>query len=153
MVTFLRLTKKARQSRAEKRRPLLPHNPLRHSGRLNKVCIFTENKNTVLPICLVKLCGNSSVTHFSDFVNIFPKKLKNNTLQTKKSVVEYTLLWGYSSVGRAPALQAGGQEFDSLYLHHSTTSELKNGFGCCVFCFIKTSIIKAPAVFIIIAWW
>ena len=28
------------------------------------------------------------------------------------------ILWGYSSVGRAPALQAGGQEFDSPYLHH-----------------------------------
>ena len=27
-------------------------------------------------------------------------------------------LWGYSSVGRAPALQAGGQEFDSPHLHH-----------------------------------
>ena len=26
-------------------------------------------------------------------------------------------LWGYSSVGRAPALQAGGQGFESLYLH------------------------------------
>ena len=26
-------------------------------------------------------------------------------------------IWGYSSVGRAPALQAGGQEFESLYLH------------------------------------
>ena len=25
--------------------------------------------------------------------------------------------WGYSSVGRAPALQAGGQEFKSPYLH------------------------------------
>ena len=28
-------------------------------------------------------------------------------------------IWGYSSVGRAPALQAGGQEFESLYLHHT----------------------------------
>ena len=27
------------------------------------------------------------------------------------------LLWGCSSVGRAPALQAGGQEFESLHLH------------------------------------
>ena len=27
------------------------------------------------------------------------------------------LKWGYSSVGRAPALQAGGQEFESLRLH------------------------------------
>ena len=26
-------------------------------------------------------------------------------------------LWGRSSVGRAPALQAGGQEFESLHLH------------------------------------
>ena len=25
--------------------------------------------------------------------------------------------WGYSSVGRAPALQAGGQGFESLHLH------------------------------------
>ena len=29
-------------------------------------------------------------------------------------------LWGCSSVGRAPALQAGGQRFDPAYLHHST---------------------------------
>ena len=27
--------------------------------------------------------------------------------------------WGCSSVGRAPALQAGGQEFESLHLHSS----------------------------------
>jgi hypothetical protein len=27
-------------------------------------------------------------------------------------------LWGRSSVGRAPALQAGGQEFESPRLHH-----------------------------------
>ena len=26
-------------------------------------------------------------------------------------------LWGHSSVGRAPALQAGGREFESLSLH------------------------------------
>ena len=25
--------------------------------------------------------------------------------------------WGYSSAGRAPALQAGGHEFESHYLH------------------------------------
>ena len=29
------------------------------------------------------------------------------------------LKWGCSSVGRAPALQAGGQEFESLHLHVS----------------------------------
>ena len=26
-------------------------------------------------------------------------------------------IWGYSSAGRAPALQAGGQRFDPVYLH------------------------------------
>ncbi len=29
----------------------------------------------------------------------------------------YNYIRGYSSVGRAPALQAGGREFESLYLH------------------------------------
>ena len=29
-----------------------------------------------------------------------------------------TQTWGCSSAGRAPALQAGGQEFDSPHLHH-----------------------------------
>ena len=31
--------------------------------------------------------------------------------------VTLSVTWGYSSVGRAPALQAGGQEFESPYLH------------------------------------
>ena len=30
--------------------------------------------------------------------------------------VEY--IWGFSSAGRAPALQAGGQRFDPANLHH-----------------------------------
>ena len=37
--------------------------------------------------------------------------------------VHLGLLWGYSSVGRAPALQAGGQEFESPYLHHIARCE------------------------------
>ena len=28
------------------------------------------------------------------------------------------IVWGYSSAGRAPALQAGGQRFDPANLHH-----------------------------------
>ena len=34
--------------------------------------------------------------------------------------------WGRSSVGRAPALQAGGQEFESLRLHSSVFYERRN---------------------------
>ena len=33
---------------------------------------------------------------------------------------ELRKIWGYSSAGRAPALQAGGQRFDPAYLHHKT---------------------------------
>ena len=36
--------------------------------------------------------------------------------------------WGCSSVGRAPALQAGGQEFESLRLHWMETSKEKNPY-------------------------
>ena len=38
-------------------------------------------------------------------------------MEVRGSTPRGPTLWGYSSVGRAPALQAGGQEFESLYLH------------------------------------
>ena len=38
-------------------------------------------------------------------------------------------MWGCSSVGRAPALQAGGQEFDSPHLHQSQFWEASNDFS------------------------
>jgi hypothetical protein len=34
------------------------------------------------------------------------------------NVNKSSLLWGYSSAGRASALQAEGQRFDPVYLHH-----------------------------------
>ena len=34
---------------------------------------------------------------------------------------------GYSSAGRAPALQAGGQRFDPAYLHHEKQQIFNNG--------------------------
>ena len=37
--------------------------------------------------------------------------------------------WGYSSVGRAPALQAGGQGFESLYLHSTSFSRQQQKSG------------------------
>ena len=40
--------------------------------------------------------------------------LVNNEVSTK--------IWGCSSAGRAPALQAGGQEFDSPHLHQTFLS-------------------------------
>ena len=33
------------------------------------------------------------------------------------------IAWGYSSAGRAPALQAGGQRFDPANLHQEEVSE------------------------------
>ena len=38
----------------------------------------------------------------------------------KKLCVE---IWGCSSAGRAPALHAGGQEFDPPHLHHTCEGE------------------------------
>ena len=38
-----------------------------------------------------------------------------------------TRMWGFSSAGRAPALHAGGQEFESPNLHH-LKSEPKGSF-------------------------
>ena len=37
-----------------------------------------------------------------------------------------TDFWGYSSAGRAPALQAGGQRFDPAYLHQAALGGCKN---------------------------
>ena len=31
---------------------------------------------------------------------------------------QHVKTWGCSSVGRAPALQAGGRQFESVHLHH-----------------------------------
>ena len=39
--------------------------------------------------------------------------LKSNKIRPRKR----TVTWGHSSVGRAPALQAGGREFDSHCFH------------------------------------
>ena len=60
-------------------------------------------------------------------LGVTPVLIPNTTVKTQAA--EGTMLetiwenrwppdpWGYSSVGRAPALQAGGQGFESLYLH------------------------------------
>ena len=47
--------------------------------------------------------------------------LEGTTLEERKNK-ELGDEWGYSSAGRAPALQAGGRRFDPDYLH-----QLKNG--------------------------
>ena len=49
-------------------------------------------------------------------------------MKEKDKTVLPSPTWGRSSVGRAPALQAGGQEFESLRLHLSVfASEIKIG--------------------------
>ena len=42
-------------------------------------------------------------------------------------------VWGYSSAGRAPALQAGGQRFDPVYLHQrGAPAGIASGTGRCL---------------------
>ena len=38
-------------------------------------------------------------------------------------LVKMVKIWGFSSAGRAPALQAGGQRFDPANLHQEEVSE------------------------------
>ena len=40
-----------------------------------------------------------------------------------RDIDEQIYLWGCSSVGRAPALQAGGHEFESHHLHSVVSDE------------------------------
>ena len=44
----------------------------------------------------------------------------------EKPITDQKLEWGFSSAGRAPALHAGGQEFESPNLHHK-----KQNNKCC----------------------
>ena len=37
------------------------------------------------------------------------------------------MIWGYSSAGRAPALQAGGLRFDPAYLHQPSKNLVNMG--------------------------
>ena len=46
-------------------------------------------------------------------------------LRKAKEKTERTLRWGCSSVGRAPALQAGGHGFESHHLHRSCKQRFK----------------------------
>ena len=53
--------------------------------------------------------------------------VQGKTLFNFEDTEKYPLKkWGYSSAGRAPALQAGGQEFDPPYLHHKEEIVIKD---------------------------
>ena len=47
------------------------------------------------------------------------ESLANPSRKAKDEVGNRLRIWGFSSAGRAPALHAGGQEFESLNLHQS----------------------------------
>ena len=60
----------------------------------------------------------SSVTSYRSVQSV-----RSFTLFNLEGTEEFVLtkmdkIWGFSSAGRAPALQAGGQRFDPANLHH-----------------------------------
>ena len=67
------------------------------------------------PVPLSTVAEQATVKDASDFA-IARKSEKPQ--EHKGKLNRNAQAWGYSSVGRAPALQAGGQGFESLYLHH-----------------------------------
>ena len=48
---------------------------------------------------------------------------KRKTNSEVPASIEKVEIWGCSSAGRAPALQAGGQEFDPPHLHHRASED------------------------------
>ena len=54
-------------------------------------------------------------------------------LETARESRRVPTLWGCSSVGRAPALQAGGHEFESHHLHVSIEKCQAERYGCDAF--------------------
>ena len=61
-------------------------------------------------------------TELCKFLGQFRNESFKRTLFNLEGIMplqkEINFIWGCSSAGRAPALQAGGQEFDPPYLHY-----------------------------------
>ena len=57
------------------------------------------------------------------------RALQKETSGKTKKRHPIAMAWGYSSVGRAPALQAGGQEFDPPHLHQRVKRNEQNHYG------------------------
>src|SRR5690606_36980460 len=57
-------------------------------------------------------------------LNIGRWGLVSGVEKTDIGIIVFCLVWGLSSVARAPALQAGCQGFESPSLHHSSILEL-----------------------------
>ena len=51
-------------------------------------------------------------------INEVLKKYRCLIFEVRYAKADRKRIWGFSSAGRAPALQAGGQRFDPANLHH-----------------------------------
>ena len=72
------------------------------------------------------------------------RALQKETSGKTKKRHPIAMAWGYSSVGRAPALQAGGQGFESLYLHHQQHAAFCGClWACIVLLLIRSTVICA----------
>ena len=75
--------------------------------------------------------------------NFFLKRgLQKKFTMYNKRVRELTnprnvITWGISSIGRAPALHAGGQEFESPILHHKIQDKILSCILFYVECFVS----------------
>ena len=66
----------------------------------------------------------------------------NTWLETTREDRWLPDLWGISSVGRAPALQAGGHEFESRILHFIRRAAEKSAAFLCAKKYIIISILQ-----------
>ena len=96
----------------------LRHKVLTHSCALslpkNSVLNSQATKTSIFPMIFGKNKRSCTCCTTSEFL---PKGAKIATFGKASIILVWHIPWGYSSVGRAPALQAGGQRFESAYLH------------------------------------
>ena len=70
--------------------------------------------------------NKSQNSEWSDYRKLSRNSLFNFEGSEAKEAEILKTLWGCSSAGRAPALHAGGQEFEPPHLHHAKLKDLQS---------------------------
>ena len=106
------------------------------SSILEKVGVTNaEGPPVPIPNTEVKLCSGENTLRATaredSSMPTLRKERKQNFLScSEEEKTTNHIIWGCSSAGRAPALQAGGHGFESHHLHHpSEEKSLTNHIG------------------------
>jgi hypothetical protein len=100
---------------------------------------FSDSRSSELEFCLKRLrqgqapeTAHIRVTIFQTLFNFEGPARKGRNLHKRRQRSEKKTpraVWGCSSAGRAPALHAGGQEFEPPHLHQTARAVERWGHG------------------------